>query len=129
MNEKDIIEMTQERLKKNPFKTPDGYFEQLQGRIIQKINDQENSSKDNKTAKTVKLHKKETRYIAIAASMMALFTLGSVYNAFMKHETGRTNNPMATATQQASMTSDALELAADYTMCDNDDIVAFLMDD
>ena len=125
MSEQEIMEMARERLNVNHFKTPDGYFEQLNQRILQKIDG--NVQQD--AAKVVPMHKKGTRYIAIAASVMALFTLGSMYNAFMRHEKGISDKTTAVAVQQQTMSSDAFELAADYTMCDNDDIMAFLIEE
>ena len=127
MNEKEILEMTQERWKENHFVTPDGYFEHLQQRIFQKIDEQEKAERQQTEAKTVPIFKKGTRYIAVAASIMALFTLGSVYNAVVKQETA--NNQKATVALQTNMPSDEFDLVADYTMCDNDDIFAFLMDE
>ncbi|MBR4389043.1 MAG: hypothetical protein IKT00_07680 [Prevotella sp.] len=125
MSEKEITLMVQERLKNNHFKTPDGYFEQLHQRIIQTID--VNVKQDN--AKVVPIRKRGTRYIAIAASVMAIFTLGSMYNAFIRHEKGMTDKTTTVTAHQQNMTTDELDLVADYTMCDNDDIVAFLIDE
>lgn len=113
-----------EGLKRNHFKTPVGYFEQLPGRVLGRIEEQQ----ERQPTKVVGLHGKGGRYIVIAASVMALFTLGSVYNAVQRQET-RTTEHQAKVAQQSSLPTDALEIAADYTMCDNDDIFAFLMDE
>ena len=74
------------------------------------------------------IRSKGKRYIAIAASVMALFTLGSVYCALQRHE-ARSLDMQAKATQQQVLSTDALDMAVDYTICDNDDIFAFLMEE
>ena len=126
MKETESIEMTPksiERLKNNHFTTPEGYFEHLSARVLQRIDNQE-----AQPAKVTDIRSKGKRYIAIAASVMALFTLGSVYSALQRHE-ARSLDMQAKATQQQVLSTDALDMAVDYTMCDNDDIFAFLMEE
>lgn len=119
--------MALERLRNNPFRTPDGYFQHLNQRIIHQVDT--HARLQQKKATAMPLSRRGRWYLAAAASVMTLFALTSVYTGLQQYAGTPQNAHQITTMQASSLPMDALDMAADYTMCDNDDVLAFLLDE
>lgn len=91
MYEEDFIEPNiSKRLKKNPFKTPENYFESIEDRVMQSVKSQDKKVNTTFSGRVIHLLKPA---LAVAASLTILFML--VYypiSNFTQKEIAKTKN-------------------------------------
>ena len=102
--------------KRNPFTTPDGYFDQLTTRVMERLPHEEQRS----AAKVVRL--RPWLYAAIFAGVVAV-TATLIFNS-TTDDMQTSDGLMATSYNDAY-----IDDAADYAMVDNQDIYAYLLAD
>ncbi|MBQ4386507.1 MAG: hypothetical protein II822_02720 [Prevotella sp.] len=95
----------------NPFRVPEGYFDQLTARVMAQLPEQ-----PRQQSRTVPLR----RWLYAAACVAFAAVMGLTYHF---HQTGSDEQPLATNTE-----SSYIEEAADYAMLDNAEIYACLAD-
>ena len=101
---------------KNPFKVPEGYFDQLTAQVMSNLPERK------KKARIVSLRP----FLYAAASVALVFVMGwSFYLHQNKDEQTLASNTPAAATYESSSYIDD---AADYAMLDNVEIYACLSD-
>lgn len=103
--------------KGNPYKVPEGYFDQLTERVMQQID--ESTTTGTKKPHTVKLR------LWSAAAAVAL-VVGVSTTLFFHRETANAPQDQRVATVFSDNESDYLDEAADYLATDNNDIYAYL---
>lgn len=118
-NEEDYI---RERMgTNNPFKVPEGYFDQLASQIIAKLPEKEKVVEKRKPAVV-----KYLRPLLYAAACVCLGIIGTAI--YMNSISD--NQEMQLAQQDYAVYSDSyIDEAADYAMLDNEDIYASLLAD
>ena len=110
--------------KKQPFTVPDGYFDQLAERVMERLPEQQPAS-----VPQVSVGHKWRRW-AVAAAAGGVVLTGSL--VFMEQRSG--NEGLATTSHRATATTtdansssySSLDMAADYAMLDNDEIYAMV---
>lgn len=112
--------------KKQPFTVPDGYFDQLAERVMERLPEQQPAS-----VPQVSVGHKWRRW-AVAAAAVGVVLTGSL--VFMGQRSG--NESLATTSHRATATTtetdansssySSLDMAADYAMLDNDEIYAMV---
>ena len=119
MNEEMYI---QEKVgKRNPFRVPEGYFDNLTAQVMQNLPEQ-----PKRRAKSVFMR---PAFYAVAASVCALLIAGA---AWMWSPSAEVSSPTAvqaqagTQPQQQDASGEYMEEAADYMMLDNHEIYAYL---
>ena len=119
MNEEMYI---QEKVgKRNPFRVPEGYFDNLTAQVMQNLPEQ-----PKRRAKSVFMR---PVFYAAAASVCALLIAGA---ALMWSPSVEVSSPTAvqaqaiTHPQQQDASGEYMEEAADYMMLDNHEIYAYL---
>lgn len=119
MNEEMYI---QEKVgKRNPFRVPEGYFDNLTAQVMQNLPEQ-----PKRRAKSVFMR---PVFYAAAASVCALLIAGA---AWMWGPSAEVSSPAAvqakatTQPQQQDASGEYMEEAADYMMLDNHEIYAYL---
>ena len=119
MNEEMYI---QEKVgKRNPFRVPEGYFDNLTAQVMQNLPEQ-----PKRRAKSVFMR---PVFYAAAASVCALLIAGA---AWMWGPSAEASSPTAvqaqatTQPQQQDASGEYMEEAADYMMLDNHEIYAYL---
>ena len=112
--------------KENPFKVPDGYFDHLTERIMEKLPEQEIRVIDIRSRQTL-WQKLPLRKIAAAVAVVALLGGGS----FWAWQREGNSKGVAHVKQHEQKTVASEEAAfnemADYAMIDNETIYASLM--
>ncbi len=104
------------------FKVPDGYFDTLTERIMEKIPEESASEK----AVSVNMWR---RYSFRAAAAVALVVIGiGTYSLFQKNETYEPRQQTAAVAEKQTngQSAEAIDQVADYIMCDNHDLYAYL---
>lgn len=115
--------------KKQPFTVPDGYFDQLAERVMERLPEQQPAS-----VPQVSVEHKWRRW-AVAAAAVGVVLTGSL--AFMGQRsvneglvtTSHRETATTTTTTDAYSSSSSyssLDMAADYAMLDNDEIYAMV---
>ena len=105
--------------KKQPFKVPNGYFDSFADNLMDKLPEQQPVMTPH--ISMWRKWRKLRLTVAVAASVCAV--MFSVMT-FM-HNTKPTHSPLASNHTTKTVTNDSyntLDVAADYTMLDNDDI-------
>lgn len=105
--------------KKQPFKVPNGYFDSFAENLLDKLPEQQPVMTPH--ISMWRKWRKLRLTVAVAASVCAV--MFSVMT-FM-HNTKPTHSPLASNHTTKTVTNDSyntLDVAADYTMLDNDDI-------
>ena len=106
----------------NPFKVPDGYFDNLTERIMQQI------PEETATRKAVRVPLWR-RYDFRAAAAVALVVLGvGAYSLFHQKDT-LMSEQQATAVAEMNggvQSAEPIDQVADYIMCDNHDLYAYI---
>ncbi|GAB6976339.1 hypothetical protein [Prevotella falsenii] len=121
---------------RRPFKSPDGYFDNLEMRIMSQI-----TAKETETTEDKQISKKRNiafagrlRPLLIAASFIGLIVIGAAtIHFFQGNEHIQQNNniaatPTATTAKEESADTEYLDEAAEYMMLDKDDVYAYLAD-
>ena len=119
----DILDRKQ--LEQNPFKVPEGYFDTLNTRIMDKVAKQASAQKDEKPVKVKKVHMHVLRWAAACACVLVI---GVSAVLFTFKDTDTLEAP-ATAQQSSFTSDDAFNQAADYTMLDNHDMYQMLAEE
>jgi len=108
---------------KNPFKIPDGYFDQFADRLMEKLPEQQH--------KSVLIHR--LRPLLYAAVFVGVLIIGATlaFKSIQKFDS-QSNIALVTNEQDESLLnaySDTyIEDAANYAMIDNEEIYAYLAD-
>ena len=115
MIEEDIIRKHDSG--RNPFRTPEGYFENFTDRLMQRIAEEE---KAHVKVVPMKPRKRLMRW-AVAAAIVGIFVVAGTY--IYKHQ-----SPLAPQTDFAEFAynEDNLEDILDYEMLDNNQIAYYL---
>ena len=121
---------------RNPFRVPDGYFEQLTQQVMQQLPDREPSvakqvDMAQKPVSQPRARKVQMRPWLYAAACTALALMLGVSYYFMQSPATSTDAaPMASAVPAANATLDNsyIDDMADYAMLDNTEIYACLSD-
>lgn len=109
--------------KKQPFKVPNGYFDSFAENLMDKLPEQQPVMTPH--ISMWRKWRKLRLTVAVAASVCAV--MFSVMT-FM-HNTKPTHSPLASNHTTKTVTNDSyntLDVAADYTMLDNDDIYVLI---
>lgn len=111
--------------RKNPFKVPEGYFDTLTSRVMGQIPENEVRMMPAQPGKPVS--KVWWRTVAAAAAVIvAVFGVG----LYMQH--GDSNAQIEKVAEQHASFASAegnFDAMADYIMCDDDDLYAYLSDE
>jgi len=102
------------RLKKNPYKTPENYFDTIEDRIMERIKQEKKELTITKTEKAIRLLKP---ILALAASFALIFLL--VYypiTYFSRKEIAKTNIPETSSTEVMDMYSLTIALADENSL-------------
>ena len=121
---------------RRPFKSPDGYFDNLETRIMSQITAKETEANEEKqiSKKTNIASVRRLRPLMIAASFIGLIVIdAATMHFFQGNEQPQQNNniaatPTATTAKEESTNTEYLDEAADYMMLDKDDVYAYLAD-
>jgi len=119
MNEEKYI---QEKVgKRNPFRVPEGYFENLTEQVMQNLPEQPKHS-----ARSVFMHP----VFYAAASVCALLVAGAawMWRPTVDDASAESVQAQAVAQPQQDERSRYMDEAADYMMLDNHEIYAYLAD-
>ena len=123
--EEKYIEATFGR--KAPFKVPEGYFDDLASRLMERLPEQ------GKAQPVVVCHMRPSAWrrwrkaIAVAAASVAVAMMG--VGAYVHHETHASSRAqLAGAASQATSSYSSVDAFADYAMLDTDDIYAYMAD-
>jgi hypothetical protein len=119
----DILDRKQ--LEQNPFKVPEGYFDTLNTRIMDKVAKQASAPKDEKPAQAKKVHMHVLRWAAACACVLVIGASAVIYT-FKDTDTAKVPE---TAQQSITTSEDAFNQAADYTMLDNHDMYMMLAEE
>ena len=121
---------------RRPFKSPDGYFDNLETRIMSQITAKETEANEetqiSKKGNTISF--KRLRPLMIAASFIGLIVIGAtIMHFFQGNEQLQQNNeiaatPTATTAKEESADTEYLDEAVEYMMLDKDDVYAYLAD-
>lgn len=121
---------------RRPFKSPDGYFDNLETRIMSQITAKETEANEetqiSKKGNTISF--KRLRPLMIAASFIGLIVIGVItMHFFQDNEQLQQNNniaatPTATTAKEEAADTEYLDEAVEYMMLDKDDVYAYLAD-
>ena len=128
MNEDVLIESKMG--KRNPFKVPEGYFDQLTEQVMQMIpeeNTQTAQVQVMKPAKNAILRSLRPLFYAAACSCIAVFGVATYLH--LNKEVNDTQQLQSNIVTVHSYSDSYIEEATDHAMLDNDDIYASLLAD
>lgn len=111
--------------RKNPFKVPDGYFDTLTSRVMANI--PENQVRMIPAQQDRHVSKKWWRVVAAAAAVVvAVFGVG----LFMQHDDKEAHVETAALQQSKSDSAETnIDAMADYIMCDDYELYAYMADE
>lgn len=117
--------------KGNPFRVPDGYFDDFASQLLSSLPDEGQSAEaaSNATAKIVAMPRRHgLRALLCAAACLCAAVFGvSVYLAKLSPTADTVSKTTAASTYAQSADTDTYaEQIADYAMMDNSDIYAYL---
>ena len=117
--------LDRKQLEQSPFRVPEGYFDTLNTRIMDKVAKQASTQKDEEPAKAKKVHMHVLRWAAACACVLIVGASAVIYTF------KDTDTPEVPETAQQSITTseDAFNQAADYTMLDNHDMYMMLAEE
>ena len=117
--------LDKKQLEQSPFRVPEGYFDTLNTRIMDKVAKQASAQKDEKPVKAKKVHMHVLRWAAACACVLIVGASAVIYTF------KDTDTPEVPETAQQSITTseDAFNQAADYTMLDNHDMYMMLAEE
>lgn len=107
--------------KARPFKVPEGYFDTLQGRIMDALPDGE--------AKVVSIHAASRQSLVrrwLAAAAVACLVIAGATAYWLQASHGEEMASMAEQNVATVSADTYIDQVADYTMMDNDDIYTYL---
>ena len=121
---------------RRPFKSPDGYFDNLETRIMSQITVKETETNEEKQiSKKINIASaRRLRPLMIAASFIGLIVIGVITMHFFQgnEQTQQNNNiaatPTSTTAKEESADSEYFDEAVEYMMLDKDDVYAYLAD-
>ncbi|MBQ7470909.1 MAG: hypothetical protein IJS97_00570 [Prevotella sp.] len=113
--------------RKQPFKVPEGYFEQFNAQLMAQLMAQLPANESNSKAKFANF--KVARYsllrpIAAAAVGLTLFVSG--LTLYLHRSDVATTEPKSMARIESSVNNGDFDEVADYTMMDNEDFYAYV---
>ncbi len=112
MNEEEYIKSRMGR--ENPFRVPEGYFDNLAAEVMQKLPEQPSQRVSQRPRRW---------WMYAAACLVGVLLTTTAY--FVAHDSVTVSQPVATVVPTESY----VEEAADYVMADNSDIYACLTSD
>ena len=117
--------LDRKQLEQSPFRVPEGYFDTLNTRIMDKVAKQASAQKDEKPAKAKNVRMHVLRWAAACACVLIVGASAVIYTF------KDTDTPEVPETAQQSITTseDAFNQAADYTMLDNHDMYMMLAEE
>lgn len=129
MNEnKNIFNMKEEEIIRkyskgaNPFRTPDGYFDSFNERLMQRIAQNES---EGSQAKVVSIGQRRRRRISYAAAAVVAGLCIAAGSYLWTRETASTEQ-MLSATAIDMNNDDYIDAALDYEMINNQQIASYL---
>ena len=133
MEHNDELYLKQKVGNRNPFRVPDGYFDQLTQQVMQQLPEREETvAKQLSISSQPRARKVQMRtwLYAAACSVLAL-AMGVSYYFMQSQSTSTDATPMAAAAPAAPATYTAsdnsyIDEVADYVMMDNTEIYACL---
>ena len=128
MNEDVLIESKMG--KRNPFKVPEGYFDQLTEQVMQMIPEENTQTAQVQVmnpAKNAILRSLRPLFYAAACSCIAVFGVATYLH--LNKEVNDTQQLQSNIVTVHSYSDSYIEEATDYAMLDNDDIYASLLAD
>lgn len=110
--------------RKNPFKVPEGYFDDFASELMKQLPEEEPVS-----AKVVEMRPRQKKrwrsLVAVAASAVVCVMSWTVYNAIDSKQPA--NSPVPATAQVTDHTDySTMDALADYTMMDNEDMYAYV---
>lgn len=121
---------------RRPFKTPEGYFDNLEMRVMSQIKAEETNNNEVKE-NGEKIHHTFARYLRpliIAASFIGLIIGGIAIQFFIQRHNNIENTHNTEATSAAttakakSANNEYLDDVTEYMMLDKDDVYSYLAD-
>ena len=120
MKEEEIIS---KHLKaSNPFRTPDGYFDSFNSRLMQRIAEQ---PLEVRQAKVVSIHQRRKQFFRYAAAAVLAGLCISAGTYFWNKDSASTEQ-VAAAESYDYANEDYIDAALDYEMIDNNQIAYYL---
>ena len=110
--------------KENPFRVPEGYFDQLADRVMAQLPERDQQAEQV----TLSNHRPKSRLVALrpwlyaAACTIAVVVMGVT---FLSHDSAE-EQPLASTSTTTNTESQYIDDAADYVMLDNAEIYACL---
>ena len=124
MKEEEIIRKHMKE--SNPFRTPDGYFDSFNSRLMQRIAAQTPESKpESKPTKVVSIRRSTTRYFRYAAAAViagVCITAGT----YLWNKDSATTRQTAAVANIDNANEDYIDAALDYEMINNNQIAYYL---
>lgn len=116
--------------KRNPFRVPDGYFDDFASRLLSSLPNEERATEasNGETAKIVAMPRRHglRTMICAAACLCAVAFGASVYLAKLSPDGDKAKSTAVPTYAQYAETDTYEEDIADYAMMDNSDIYAYL---
>lgn len=107
--------------KQQPFKVPEGYFENFAEQLMANLPEQKNASVVEMKSSSIK----KLRPLAVAAASIAI-AVSAITIYFHNHESQPAT--IAHSQQMKSVNTSSFDQMADYAMMDNEDVYAALID-
>ena len=133
MEHNDELYLKQKVGNRNPFRVPDGYFDQLTQQVMQQLPEREETvAKQLSITSQPRARKVQMRpWLDAAACSVLALAMGVSYYFLQSQSTSTDAAPMAAVAPAVSVTNEAsdnsyFEDAADYVMLDNTEIYAYL---
>ena len=133
MEHNDELYLKQKVGNRNPFRVPDGYFDQLTQQVMQQLPEREETvAKQLSISSQPRARKVQMRpWLYAAACSVLAFAMGVSYYFMKSQSTSTDATPMAAAAPAAPATYTAsdnsyIDEVADYVMMDNTEIYACL---
>lgn len=120
MKEEEII--SKHLKERNPFRTPDGYFDSFNSRLMQRIAAQ---APEAKQAKVVSLRRSTTRYVRYAAAAVIAGLCITAGTYFWNKDTA-SNGQTAAIAAFDNANEEYIDAALDYEMINNNQIAYYL---
>jgi hypothetical protein len=108
----------------NPFKVPEGYFDNFAGMMMERIKEQQPSAQIRKIE--VPFYRKVHFWLSAAAVALVMGLSGLLY---VNNDANTIDESELIASQDSSVSDMYFDEAADYVMLDNTEIYACLMNE